>query len=399
MLRRALMLFVFVLLLAVSWGVFPLLLSKTVPNGSPLITIRAADVIALIWFGVVTIGTGAGLIIVGWQIRREGERRRRHHLLPGIAREHLSEGIALYDQQSRLRWINISGQTLLLRDGQLRDEAAKLIERAMRTKQIALQSLAPGDGSTGTRVTVQALPTSDGVTLIARPISSDSSTDVFYQRFLQRIVHDMRNPLAAIIAHAGNIQAATDLDPQTSKQAAHVIESEALRLTRLVDSLLFDARLSYVPLNAESLDLVDVMQEMLYLYDERAIREGKSLHVETPADAAPIEADHDLLVRALGNLIDNSLKYSGDGASVRITLEAFAKHYIIRIIDNGDGITPDYLPDRVFEPMVRARPKESGAGSGLGLAIVKKVVELHGGRIHVDSTMGAGTTMTIWLPR
>jgi signal transduction histidine kinase len=394
------LLLVFVLLaLAIGWGVIPLLLSKATANNSALIVIRANNAAALIWLGIALLGTAIALLVLGWLLRRENERRQRHNLLPGIAREHLTEGIALYDRQGRLNWINISGQSLLFRNGKLRDEAARLIERALRTKQIALQSLASNDGLSGARVTVQALPTAGGVTLIARPIISDSGTDVFYQRFLQRIVHDMRNPLAAIIAHAGNIQATIDPDPRTTRQAAQVIESEALRLTRLVDSLLFDARLSYVPLNAEPLDLVDLIEEMLYLYDERAIREDKSLHVETPVSRAPIEADHDLLVRALGNLIDNSLEYSAAGSSIRVTLETADNQYLIRIIDTGDGIAPQYLPDRVFEPLVRARPKESGAGSGLGLAIVKKIVELHGGRIQAESVLGAGTTMSIWLPR
>jgi len=67
------------------------------------------------------------------------------------------------------------------------------------------------------------------------------------------------------------------------------------------------------------------------------------------------------------------------------------------VIDNGDGIPPDYLPDRIFEALVRARPKEGG--SGLGLAIVKKIVEMHKGTIAVESALRKGTTFTICLPK
>ncbi|MFN8419184.1 MAG: sensor histidine kinase [Anaerolineae bacterium] len=103
-------------------------------------------------------------------------------------------------------------------------------------------------------------------------------------------------------------------------------------------------------------------------------------------------------MRALGNLVDNSLKYAKSGAQVRIVLETNAGVYQLRVIDTGDGIPPDYLPNRIFEPLVRAR-KDGISGGGLGLSIVKKIVEMHGGAITAESEIGQGTTMTITLRR
>jgi signal transduction histidine kinase len=213
---------------------------------------------------------------------------------------------------------------------------------------------------------------------------------------MRRIVHDMRNPLAAIVAHAGNLRAGPGGDLAAQNTAA-IIENEAGRLTRLVDSLLFDARLSYVPPALEMIDLGDLLEAVYYQYDERAAREGKRMEIEKPPEPALAEVDHDLLVRALGNLIDNSLKYTPPGGSIALSLEVEPDQYRLKVTDTGEGIPPEYLPDRIFEALVRARPRDGG--SGLGLSIVRKIAELHGGSVHAESIRGAGTTLTLCLPR
>jgi signal transduction histidine kinase len=216
---------------------------------------------------------------------------------------------------------------------------------------------------------------------------------------MRRIVHDMRNPLAAIIAHASNLQTAPDFERASATRTAQTIETEAQRLTRLVDSILFDARLSHLPLVLQRLDMRDVLEEVYYQHDERAEREYKSLEFETPPQAMPLDGDRDLLVRAIGNLVDNALKYSGTGAVIRLVGELSPGHTVVKVIDDGEGIPPEFLPDRIFEALVRVKPRDGVSGSGLGLNIVKKIVQMHGGTIMADSRLGQGTTMTILLPR
>lgn len=115
-------------------------------------------------------------------------------------------------------------------------------------------------------------------------------------------------------------------------------------------------------------------------------------------DSAPYHGDRDLLTRALSNLVDNSLKYSKEGALIQIRLEhdESASGYRLAVRDSGSGIPFNVLPDKIFEPLVRAHAKESG--SGLGLSIVKRVAELHGGTARAESVLGKGTTITLWLP-
>jgi signal transduction histidine kinase len=307
--------------------------------------------------------------------------------------------MALCNRRGQPIWSNATGSKLLLIDGQLNPDVARLVRRAAETLHVASQSLTVRENL---RVNVQAVPLGGAsVGLIARPMQNQADPNNFYERFMRRIVHDMRNPLAAIIAHASNLYTGPTPENggswETWQTTARTIEHEAQRLTRLVDSILFEARLSHVPLAIERLDLVDVIEEVAFQFDEVAQQAGRTLAAETPPGPAPLEADRDLLVRALSNLVDNGLKYSRPASTVRILLEATGEAYLLRVIDSGEGIPPEYLPDRIFEPLVRARPRDGG--SGLGLSIVKKIAEMHRGSISAESKPGEGTTMTLCLPR
>jgi signal transduction histidine kinase len=161
--------------------------------------------------------------------------------------------------------------------------------------------------------------------------------------------------------------------------------------------MLFDARLAYVPLEIRQHDLADILEEALFAHEERAHQAGKAMEMDVPPSPMPLEGDRDLLTRAFENLIDNSLKYSGADGRLRIRLETQPNAYLIQFEDNGEGIPPEFLPDRIFEPLVRAR--SHGSGSGLGLSTVRKIIEMHGGTVSAQSRLNAGTTMTIRLPR
>jgi signal transduction histidine kinase len=358
-----------------------LIIPTTVPY--PLVTIRATHELGLLWFIIAWVGTGVVMLWAGKAVRQYDDEHAQVVKLLSVVDSTMGSGLALYDGKMRMRWSNQAAQQYL------NVETERLARHALQTGHMASQSYSLNET---TRLNVQALPLDNQmIAVTAAPLRHE--TDQFYERFIRRIVHDMRNPLAAIIAHASNLRDSQTIDPNS----VATIEHEALRLTRLVDSILFDARLAYVPLAIEQVDLIDVIEEVQYQHDERAIREGKSLQIETFTDTAMIEADRDLLVRALGNLVDNSLKYSPTGAKVWIMLATNQTQYILKVSDTGEGIPPEYLPDRIFEALVRARPKDGG--SGLGLSIVKKIVEMHKGTIAVESTLGKGTTFTLCLPK
>jgi signal transduction histidine kinase len=385
------------LALAICWLLIPLLDAADDPFRPPLMTLRLADEQLGLWLLICGLVSPVVLLSIGWRWQRlRGQTAQAQHI-QALVNAQLDEGVALIDRKQRLVWANDAARKQLLVKGERLDSGLlPILKRAHDTQRISAQSVTMGER----RIHVQALPLADGLTsVITRPQDSDTSQTQFYERFMRRIVHDMRNPLAAIIAHASNLQTAPLHEYEGTRRAAATIENEAQRLTRLVDSILFDARLTYMPVVLERLDLLDILEEVFYQHDERAENEQKTLEIETPPDPMPLEGDRDLLVRAISNLVDNSLKYSGRGAKVRIVSERTPQHYLIKIVDDGEGIPPEFLPDRIFEPLVRVKPREGASGTGLGLSIVRKIAQMHGGAINVESALGRGTTMTVVLPR
>ena len=379
------------------WVFLPFFVSQTQSHPLALVFIVANHPVGVLWFLGAFLITLLLLTYVTAQAGRVAEANRRRLNILTLVQDQLIEGVALFDQQQKLMWANAAGRRYLLQSSAPRTEVTRLLQRSVESRRSTAQSLTLSETE---RINVQVAPTPDGAySVIARPLQNESdAATLFYERFMRRIVHDMRNPLAAVIAHAGNLRALEDGQSSATdwRATAYTIETEAQRLTRLVDSLLFDARLSYVPPALQKLDLLDLIEEVYFQHDERAIREGKTLEIDSSLKSAPLEGDQDLLARALSNLVDNSLKYSRSGAQIRVSLEKADDQYVIRVVDTGDGIPPELLPDKIFEALVRGRPHDSG--SGLGLSIVKKIVELHHGSISAESIVGKGTIITLWLP-
>lgn len=372
------------------WIVLALaLISASQTAGTPLVAIRFASTGVIVW---IMSGVGLALLAILRVIRSRTSGDAWIARFESLS-TYLNEGVLVADRRGRVRWHNEAARDLL--DGAaLNANVLGLLKRAQSSERITIQTLAVREGQ---RVSVQAFPLDrDSYALVCRPLQGGTQ-NTFYENFIRRIVHDMRNPLAAIIGHAANLRQSVTVEPENWRKSATTIEDEAQRLARLVDSMLFDARLAYVPLAPGMLDLADVLEEALYAHDERAQHDGKSLEMDAPPGPMPLEGDRDLLVRAFENLIDNGLKYSGGDGRVSIRLGTQPGQYVIQFVDNGEGIPAEYLPDRIFEPLVRAR--SHGSGSGLGLSIVRKIIEMHGGTITAQSRLGAGTTMTVCLPR
>lgn len=382
-------------LMALCWLLIPAMDQGDNLIRPPLITLTSYASEPL-WGLFVVVGAWLLAALVGGYVLAAGRaRRKRDARLQTLVTEGLAEGVALLDPRLRVRFANEIADRQIIKGDSVEAGVAQLVRRARDMGKVAAQSMTVDEG----RVTVQALPLPDGdIGIVTRPQSNENSATEFYERFMRRIVHDMRNPLAAIIAHASNLRTAPDFDRANADRTAQTIENEAQRLTRLVDSILFDARLSHLPLVLEAIDLADIIEEVYYQHDERAEREGKTLEFEAPPTPLTLDGDRDLLVRAVSNLVDNSLKYSPIGSRVRIVGERTNAHVVVKVIDDGEGIPPEYLPDRVFEAMVRVKPRDGIFGSGLGLSIVKKIAQMHGGAVSAESTLGRGTTMTLVLP-
>lgn len=221
-----------------------------------------------------------------------------------------------------------------------------------------------------------------------------------HRRFLNRLDHELKNPLTTIRVGLGGLGITALSDSQ--RQLIATMEAEALRLSRLVGDLRKLAELETLPLETQMIDLKALLTEVEMLNRERIEADGKRLIVALSRTANPsqvqIPGDYDLLLLALHNLLDNAFKYTRTGDTIFLSAGLTQDQgVIIRVQDTGIGIPADEIP-LVWEELYRGDKTRSIPGSGIGLALVKAIVERHDGDTALHSVYGQGTTVTLLLP-
>jgi signal transduction histidine kinase len=220
--------------------------------------------------------------------------------------------------------------------------------------------------------------------------------------FVSNVSHELRTPLASIRVFAELLRLGRVTAHDKVQEYGESIESESLRLTRLVDNILDFSRIESgrKTYRFEPVDVRAVVDSTLRSFDVRLRHDGFTVEIEAPAAPLPrVAADADALSQALANLLDNALKYSGDARRLTLRLASDADEVRIAVTDRGIGI-PRPEHDKIFERFHRVGSGlvHDVKGSGLGLAIVRHIVEAHRGRIAVDSEPGRGSTFAIHLP-
>jgi len=233
-------------------------------------------------------------------------------------------------------------------------------------------------------------------------------SDITKQRELQQmqsdvmtlVTHEMKTPLTAI---KGMSEVLMKFEPDAEKRREmHATINEATqRMTRMIDDYLDLTRLesgARAPRLAFH-RIESLIEQNLLLLDPVAARRGVKLIRKFAPGLPAILADADLQARALTNLVANAIKYSPADTEVVISAEAGEDNVFIAVADQGYGIAPEYRAS-IFEKFFRVPRVEDAdtPGTGLGLALVREIVELHGGRVTVESEVGAGSTFTLRLP-
>jgi two-component system OmpR family sensor kinase len=219
------------------------------------------------------------------------------------------------------------------------------------------------------------------------------------RRFAADASHELRTPLTAISGHARMLDEwALEGDPQRAKQSVGVIRREASRMRSLAESLLTLTRGDEdVPMEVGRYDLGAVAKEATE--SARVAVDGKVW-----VDFVPIEDeitatfDRERILQVASILLDNAVKYTPEGGSVKVRVEEEDGSVALSVSDTGIGIAEDQLP-LVFERFYRADPSRSEGGTGLGLSIARQIAESHGGQIRAESTPGTGSTFTLLLPK
>ena len=213
------------------------------------------------------------------------------------------------------------------------------------------------------------------------------------QNFLLSVSHELKTPLTAIRGYAEALKEGV----VTVDEAADTIAAESGRLERLVRDLLDLARMnkSEFAVRREQLDLAEATEETVRRYEGQARAFG--VRLEAVVDGpAPAEGDHDRVVQVVSNLVENALRSTPAGGSVRVVAEPGK----VTVADTGSGLPEDDL-QRAFERFYlydKAIRDGRAVGSGLGLAIVKQLTNAMGGTVDVRSEVGRGTTFVVRLP-
>lgn len=219
------------------------------------------------------------------------------------------------------------------------------------------------------------------------------------REFTASVSHELRTPLAALRGEAEVALAKC----RSAEEYQHVLESqleEFDKLTRMVNDLLTLARAEAgeIPLRSERVDLAVLARAAVDLLQPLADEHGLSLAAEVES-AAETSGDPQWLESVILNLLDNAIKFTGEGGSVRVLVNRLDGRARLTVSDTGIGIPSESFP-HIFEPFYRAdssRSRQIG-GVGLGLALVHWVVAAHGGRIDVNSQPSQGTRITILFP-
>ena len=214
------------------------------------------------------------------------------------------------------------------------------------------------------------------------------------RRLLHDVSHELRSPLA-------RLQAASDLlrqQPERASEFVERIERDTTRMDCLVGELLTLARLDSGMAGKldEEVDLRSVVADIADDASLEADCNGCTIELDLN-EPAVVRGNHELLHRAIENVVRNAVRYSPKGGTVTITIQESEGLRCITVVDRGPGVPASDLT-AIFEPFFRGCAEQSASGYGLGLAITRRVIEAHGGKVSAANRLGGGLSVTLELP-
>ena len=216
--------------------------------------------------------------------------------------------------------------------------------------------------------------------------------------FISSVSHELRTPLTAIIGWGETLSTVGTEDKEETGRGVEIILKETRRLSKMVEELLDFARMESgrFTLYIDNVDLKAEFEETLFMYAETFRRENVILkYSQDDEDDIFINGDRERLKQVFFNIIDNAVKHSGEEKKIDINLFRDGKCARLVIKDYGEGISEEDLP---YVKVKFYKGKSKAQGSGIGLAVSDEIINLHGGHLDIESTLGEGTTVIITLP-
>ncbi|MEP0234661.1 MAG: ATP-binding protein [Parasphingorhabdus sp.] len=353
----------------------------------------------------------------------------------GETLDNLSEAVAVFGSDGRLRlWNPAFGRIWGLREDQLEGvphvndvvEACALVEdERVAWEQLSgsvtglvdnrMQAASRMERHDGTVLDYATVPLPDGGTLVTFVDVTDSvnveralveknealeQTDQLKNAFIQHVSYELRSPLTNIIGFAQLLSNPKfgELSAKQGEYAAYIRSSSA-ELLLIIDDILDLATLDagIMQLDISEVNVAATVDAAIEGLKDRIAEARISLQTDVPADIGTMFADEKRLRQVLFNLISNAVRYSDEEGTIRVTCNREDEKVIFVVEDNGCGIPADVIT-QVFNRFVGHDAGSRRQGAGLGLAIVKSFVELHGGKVEIESSEGRGTIVTCTFP-
>jgi two-component system phosphate regulon sensor histidine kinase PhoR len=326
------------------------------------------------------------------------------------------EGVVAVDARGRILFMNPAARPILELDGApvegrplleviRQKELFDLVEtvRLDRAPQRREVELPPpiARALTAHAAPLALEPAGSGILLVLHDVTELRRLERARTEFVANVSHELRTPLTCIKGYLETLLDGALEEPDNARRFLEVASGHARRLERLVDDLMELAGIESgrTRLSPEAVDLRGAVDAVKTVFEGRAAGRGLQLWNDVAA-AERVRVDPDRLTQILVNLVDNAVKFTGEGGRISFAATRAPGGFVeVRVSDTGVGIPSTDLPriTERFYRVDRARSRELG-GTGLGLAIVKHLVQAHGGQLRIDSTLGRGTTVRFTLP-
>ncbi|UWG98610.1 cell wall metabolism sensor histidine kinase WalK [Dehalobacter sp. DCM] len=286
-------------------------------------------------------------------------------------------------------------------------QLSSLIEKALQTHTAVKEELlilSPQEKNIEINITpIFGKHGSDiGAVVVLHDITDFRKLERMRSDFVANVSHELKTPVTSLKGYAETLLDGALDDPDTAREFVGIILTESERLRLLIDDLLELSRIESAadPIQWQQIDVSALLCSVAKKFRPQLEARQSTLEIVSPDNLPAAWGDYTMVDQVVTNLVDNAIKYSPAGGKIRLAVSEQAEGILFEVIDSGPGI-PEHDVPRIFERFYRVdkgRNRKQG-GTGLGLAIVKHILETHGTRINVESTLGRGSRFYFTLPK
>ncbi|MFN8446918.1 MAG: ATP-binding protein [Caldilineaceae bacterium] len=355
---------------------------------------------------------GRSLNVLNERMRRLENKRDRERDRLNTLLTRMTGGALLLNRHGRVRMINPAAAEFLRVDSQnaLRKSLAQVVwdyritEVWQRCTKSGVEENETIDLDSGRSVRVTVTPflkgSDRGHLVLLQDLSHVRRLEKIRRDFVSNVSHELRTPLASLKALVDTLRDGALDDPPAATHFLGRIEVEVDKMTQMVEELLELSRIEsgQFPLRLTTASIQEIVQPSVERLLPQAQRAGVTITVDLPTDLPSVLADVERMHQVVINLVHNAIKFTPSDGKITVSACATQDNQIaVSVQDTGIGI-PGRDISRIFERFYKTDRARSGGGTGLGLAISKHIVQVHHGRIWVESQEGVGSTFTFSLP-